>query len=313
MNKLSRSLPMKVLLAWFAGSAISVLAACPDTDSDALAWLDRMSHSLRQVSYEGVVTFSRGEDLQVMQVSHDVNAGLESEYLTQLTGQGARITRADHPLDCVHPGHRMLRMGEEMSRGNCGIAANYRLAVAAGERVAGRATVNIRVKPRDMYRYGYLMALDKETGLLLKTRTLARGGVTLEHFQFANLRIGKPSSVDEQQNLAYRAPHFAPQVTGHTLGQQWRVRWLPAGFARTDDATQDAGRRTFTDGLAVFSVFVESLARPVKPGEGVVRKGSTTSYTRGVRVGGQSALVTVVGEVPLNTARMVADSVAWSS
>ena len=41
-------------------------------------------------------------------------------------------------------------------------------------------------------------------------------------------------------------------------------------------------------------------------------QGSTTSYTRGMRLGNQPVLITVIGEVPVNTARMVADSVTRS-
>jgi sigma-E factor negative regulatory protein RseB len=41
----------------------------------------------------------------------------------------------------------------------------------------------------------------------------------------------------------------------------------------------------------------------------VARNGSTISYTRGMRLPGQPLLVTVLGEVPVNTARMVADSI----
>jgi sigma-E factor negative regulatory protein RseB len=68
-------------------------------------------------------------------------------------------------------------------------------------------------------------------------------------------------------------------------------------------------RRTYTDGLAVFSVFLEVLSEDIRPGEGVVRTGGTTSYTRGMHMSGRPVLVTVIGEVPLNTARMVADSI----
>ena len=47
----------------------------------------------------------------------------------------------------------------------------------------------------------------------------------------------------------------------------------------------------------------------MRAGEGVARSGGTTSYTRGMRLSGQPVLVTVIGEVPVNTARMVADSI----
>ena len=43
-----------------------------------------------------------------------------------------------------------------------------------------------------------------------------------------------------------------------------------------------------------------------------MRKGGTTSYIRGMQVDAKPMLVTVLGEVPVNTARMVADSVTWS-
>ena len=41
----------------------------------------------------------------------------------------------------------------------------------------------------------------------------------------------------------------------------------------------------------------------------MVRTGGTTSYTRGMHLAGRPVLLTVIGEVPLNTARMVADSI----
>ena len=45
------------------------------------------------------------------------------------------------------------------------------------------------------------------------------------------------------------------------------------------------------------------------PGEGAVQHGSTVSYTRGISMRGQKVLVTVLGEIPLTTARLVADAV----
>ena len=91
-------------------------ATCPGADQEALAWLDKMSRSLHEVSYHGVVTLQRGEDLQVMQVSHAVEGESTSEQLTKLTGQGAQVERTDHPLHCVHPGHRLLQIGASCRR-----------------------------------------------------------------------------------------------------------------------------------------------------------------------------------------------------
>lgn len=291
-------------------AAPATAANCADADQAALAWLDKMSRSLHQVTYHGVVTLQRGDDMQVMQVSHAVDEGASSEKLTQLTGQGAQVKRTDHPLHCVHPGHRLLQIGRELGAGNCGIAEHYRFAVDEGERIAGRKAVRIRIEPRDMYRFGYVMELDRETGLLLKTQTLGRGHKVLERFQFASLSYEAPPAAPADVDVIHRAQHPLPAPSG-SASVDWSVNWVPGGFTFTDGPAGAGGRRTYTDGLAVFSVFLEELGREIRPGEGVVRSGGTTSYTRGMELTGKPVLVTVIGEVPVNTARMVADSVGW--
>ena len=306
-------------------SPLGLAADCPGADAEAVKWLDKMARSVHEVSYHGVVTFQRGgDDMQVMQVSHSVNEGTTSESMTQLTGQGAKVVRAEHPLECLHPGHQLLRVGHDIKAGNCGVAEHYRFSVSDGDRVAGRKAVRIAVAPADMYRYGYVLELDKRTGLLLKTETIGRGEKVLEKFQFADLSYSGRNPESAEVDLVHEAAHPMPSKLtlaaagysgapeGRRLANGWGVSWLPRGFMATDSQPSNAGRKTFTDGLAVFSVFLEELDRGIRPGEGVVRQGSTTSYSRGMALSGQPVLVTVVGEVPVNTARMVADSVNWA-
>ena len=130
-----------------------VAADCKTMNPEAMEWLDKMSRSAREVSYQGVITLQRGDDMQVVQVSQHLREGYRKEVMTQLTGQGAQVQR-DHPLHCVHPGQEFLRFGEQMRLGDCGIAQQYRFSVTKGDRVAGRRSVQVRIEPRDMYRYG---------------------------------------------------------------------------------------------------------------------------------------------------------------
>lgn len=316
------------LLAALLCSPLAQAGGCPGADAEALKWLDKMARSVHEVSYHGVVTFQRGgDDMQVMQVSHSVADGTASESMTQLTGQGVKVVRVDHPLECVHPGHKLLQIGEDIKSGNCGVAEHYRFSVSDGERVAGRRAVRIMVAPTDMYRYGYVLELDQRTGLLLKTATIGRGNKVLEKFQFADLSYKGRNPEGAEVSLVHEASHPMPSKLSlgaaakvdepavgpgtRTLKHSWDVNWLPRGFTVTDSQPRNVGRKTFTDGLAVFSVFLEELDREIRPGEGVVNEGSTTSYSRGMALSGEPVLVTVVGEVPVNTARMVADSVSW--
>lgn len=291
-------------------------ATCAGAGDEALSWLQRMSRSSHEVDYHGVVTFQRGEDMQVMQVSHSVRGGTTSESITRLTGQGARVERTDHPLECVHPGHKILQLGMDLAAGNCGLAEFYRFAVSDGERIAGRRAVRITVQPRDMYRYGYVMDLDRETALLLKARTVGRGDRTLEKFQFASLTYGDAPADHQDVEVVHRAQHPQPASaesnTAALPRQEWGVHWLPRGFAATEARVAGEVRRTYTDGLAVFSIFLEELPTDIRPGEGIMRHGGTVSYTRGLQLADKPVLITVIGEVPVNTARMVADSVRWS-
>jgi sigma-E factor negative regulatory protein RseB len=309
----TRVLPLALLLLVFTAPALAALPACPN--AEALVWLERMSHSTHKLNYHGVVTIQRGEDMEVVQVAHSSVGGTTSESLTRLTGQGAQVLRKEHPLDCVHPGSKLLQLGDSLNHGNCGVAEYYRFKVSEGERVAGREAVRIKVEPRDVYRFGYVMELDKETGLLLKTKILGVGDKTLEKFQFANLTYGEAPEADAKIDVVHQAahPHPAHEPTGSVQQQQWQVGWLPDGFMATDSASGVSTRRTYTDGLAVFSIFLEALPREIRPGEGVVKRGGTTSYTRGLKLAGKPVLVTVIGEVPVNTARMVADSIAWNN
>jgi sigma-E factor negative regulatory protein RseB len=305
-------LDLVVLLSLFAAAGVTS-AACPEADPVALEWLDKMSRSMRQVSYQGVVTLQRGDEMQVMQVSHSVDHGSSSERLTVLTGQGAQVVRGSHPLNCIHPGDQLLRLGTLLQRDHCGIAGQYRLSVADGERVAGRHAIRIIIEPRDMYRFGYVIALDRETGLLLKSQTISHSRNALETIQFAHITYGTDVPIVGEVGVLHEAQHPHPQSpdVNSAVARVWSLRWLPRGFAATDSSLGILGRRTYTDGLAVFSVFLEDLDRQIHPGEGLVRKGSTTIYTRGMLIAGQPVLVTVIGEVPVNTARMVADSVDW--
>ena len=64
-----------------------------------------------------------------------------------------------------------------------------------------------------------------------------------------------------------------------------------------------------SDGLATASIFVEPLPAGAPPGEGAVIEGATLTYTRGVTGAEGRLLISVLGEIPVVTARMLADAV----
>lgn len=302
-------LPVLAVLVPVAGNVFA--ATCPEGDAAALEWLDKMAHSAREVDYQGVVTLQRGQEMKVVQVSHSVEDGSSREVLTELTGRGAQVQRAHHPLDCTHPGLQLLHASPVDD--SCGIAQQYRFEIAEGERVAGRKAITIRAKPRDLYRFGYVFSLDEATGLLLKVLTLNPAQRTLEVMQFAQLSYDAPVAGSAVADITHDALHrgLSKAQPDTALKRAWSLMWVPDGFTATEYSVGASRRKTYTDGLAAFSVFLETLDQDMPPGEGHVKQGGTTTYTRGMRLADSPVLVTVIGEVPLPTARMVADSVMW--
>lgn len=281
---------------------------CEPLDPEIHQLLEAMSSNAQRIDYAGVVTLQRGSDMQIVELSHRVVDGTADEELLRLTGQDVRVARSGHPTGCEHPGHELLRQAMASADSVCGLSRIYRFQLASGDRIAGRQALRLRVEPRDMYRFGYVFELDRDTALLLKSTTLAADQRVLEQFQFASLDMQSKSSPDTV--LEHRAAHPHPQEVGDLrTGPAWDIAWLPYGFTSTDSAPLESLRKTYTDGFASFSVFLEPLGSAMKPGEGVERQGSTVAYTRGVILERTPVLVTVLGEIPTNTARMVADSV----
>lgn len=314
-------------------------SACDDSSADALQLLERMSRAGAMVDHQGMATLQRDGDMRVLKIRRNSDGEATTDTLALLTGQSAQVVRSEHPQSCVHPGHTLLRL--QQGQGNvCGVAAHYRLAMESGDRVAGRTTQRIIAQPRDMYRYAHVLEVDEETAQLLKVTTLTADGRPLEQFQYASLALGKTSSAEHDAGAEgadadttpvdasnHAAAHPGSQAddaetatspdTSAAVPQtgsmqearsDWKPEWVPAGFIPTQ-ATANGTRQTYTDGMASFSVFLEPGSVGMQPGEGAVREGSTLAYTRGLRLAGSTVLVTVVGEVPVNTARIVADSV----
>lgn len=283
---------------------------CASLEPQVRTLLQAMSTNAQLVDYSGVVTLQRGGDMQIMSLSHRVENGRATEELSRLTGQDARVERSGHPTDCMHPGHQLLRANQEGATNVCELSHVYSFRVGPGERVAGRDALRLRVQPRDMYRFGYVFELDRDTALMLKSTTISADQRVLEQFQFASLTMQAGDSSAAAVEHAAKHPHpHVKEVSAQTNAPAWKPQWLPAGFQATDAALSTSGRKSYTDGFASFSVFVEPLGTVLKPGEGVERQGSTVAYTRGVVLRQRPILVTIVGEIPTNTARMVADSV----
>ncbi|MGB1091199.1 MAG: MucB/RseB C-terminal domain-containing protein, partial [Oceanobacter sp.] len=94
----------------------------------------------------------------------------------------------------------------------------------------------------------------------------------------------------------------------------WGPRWLPPGFSRVVHSmnaqmpTAMDRIQTYSDGISAFSLFLDRVKDKKMP-DMDQRWGATSAVVRHTGKRDDKMRVTVVGEIPMKTARSVAKSV----
>ncbi|MGI9289345.1 MAG: MucB/RseB C-terminal domain-containing protein [Pseudomonadales bacterium] len=291
--------------------------------------LKRMSHSVQEQSYDGVFVYKRGDEMGSVRVIHVVKDGKENERVIHLDGPARELVVGAHDIGCVHSGARLLRSPVAQPSNAAGhpydeehsseLSRYYAFKMAGNGRVAGRPVTKLNIKPRDGQRLGYHLYLDKQSDLLLKSAIVDSKRQVLESFQFTQIKIGDAVNEDdlrpESEDAKVREYHSLSEPHKSSSAEEeaaWQAGWIPDGFVMASDAQRKLGDANmdsmhYTDGLAMFSVFVE----PAKESTPVFeqRQGSTVVYSESKRDGSNWHTVTVVGEVPPSTAKDIAKGV----
>ncbi|WP_372998584.1 MucB/RseB C-terminal domain-containing protein [Marinobacter sp.] len=306
------------LVLAFAGPAPAV------ADDEASSWLERLGPALNMTSYRGVFVYARGDSVHSMQIAHRYNDGVVEERLVLQDGGSGEIVRKGMNVVCVLPERGRVKLDQVIPSGPFAEAFTsqlmpvnrwYRAEMKGEDRVAGYDVVSVALSARDPYRYSHRLWLEKSTGLLVKSHVRNADGEVLEHFQFTSLHIGEdiPDSEFEirtegrEISTTLDEPVHQESVVQRMNG--WQLGWRPDGFVPAAAPRSGKGQAVaFSDGLAAFSVFVEP-AGPVNMPTGASLIGATTVYMHQVKEGDNAFLVTVVGELPPQTARQVAESV----
>lgn len=270
--------------------------------------------------------------LATFRIVHMVIDGLERERIVHLNGPLREILRSgDEVAYLLTPGDALLDLegatpggayGRVFARRFENVAEHYDVLVGGRDRVVGRPATHLQVIPRDEDRLGYRLWLDDATGLLLRSELHDPSRTNLEMFQFTSLLVG--DAVDAKnlasttQGVLTRQLAIDTDDSAHAESP-WRAAWVPPGFELTSANThrpaenpRELSMLTFSDGLAAFSVFVEAMPE-TGAGHVVSRSGATVALTHMTASARGKHLVTVVGEVPVATARRIAASVDHKS
>lgn len=308
-----RAIPLLALL-------LSGWIAAPAQADEGQDWLKRLGRAGQQ-SYQGTFIYERNGSFSTHEIWHRVQNGQVHERLLQLDGSAQELVRIDGRIQCVSGS---LVAGVDNSPGASAhefdpqkLNAFYEIVVSGKSLVAGRKAVIVSLTPRDQYRYGFELHLDRETALPLKSLLINDKGQLLERFQFTQLKTTIPDARDLQPGSDCKpltpSSNQASAPTGQA--QAWHPQWLPPGFELTrSDVRKDPKTQVlvnslmYDDGLARFSLFLEPVTGDAAI-ESRVQLGPTVAVSRRMSTPQGDIVATVVGEIPMGTAERIILSV----
>jgi sigma-E factor negative regulatory protein RseB len=298
-------------------------AASAAGNEEAKSWLNRLSQSLKQLNFSTSFVVVKNNQAEPYHWLHGVSQDkLELEIIARLNGPRRDVLRKGGVVSYIEPEKEVYSIAATsltspipsiFSHNISDLEGSYRFISVGRSRVLGRVAQLIRIVAKDNHRFGYWLWLDQQSGLLLKTAVITRQGQMLEQIQFTHLDITN----DISENLVQLQETQLPAVIELTVDDKvatlfWQINWLPKGFKavksnrrRIHQNKKPVEFMLFSDGLVDISVYVNPSADKQRPAE-YASDGATLVFNRIIN----GLEVSVVGKIPLATAKKIADSIA---
>ncbi|HIO92349.1 MAG TPA: hypothetical protein EYG68_05810 [Leucothrix mucor] len=271
---------------------VGVLACLPLTvfaDNAAFDLLNKMTQSLHETSYKGVLVHVKNNEVITLKVSHTIENGEEIERVERLNKNGTPYSRkvTNYSLS------KLPEINNKMQ-------AVYSFDLGNIRKVASRPCQVVIARPKDRMRYLQKYCVDTESSLLLDYTIIDKSHKPIEQFMFTNVEIigGKKGSVAAKSRQLKQKTLAIADVTN----ANWSLKTTPKGFSLRQAPVMDKAQNgvetehyILTDGLSSVSIFISKKASNAK--ESGTRSGAlnvVTYYKNGFAI-------TLVGEVPVKT------------
>jgi len=274
-------------------------------------WLQQISDSTASQSYQGTFIYRCDAQLVAMRIIHAANDSSGHEKLISLNGPAHEVVQDGQSItSSLFRGKRAMGAGNNKTifgSFDKVLDAHYEIVEIGEDRIANRHTKVMEIRPKDQYRYGFLIWLDSETGIVLRSDMADETGQIIEQVMFidvemltdniANNYVGS----DSNQQVDNGETQTPPSAILNNKSQ-WHVSKMPAGFMLSErylrqgenDSLQQE-QLVFSDGLASVSVFIEPYRKI----------GAVNVYGKLI----ENHQITIVGDVPKATVEYIAGSV----
>ena len=312
-----------ILIALLWCSIATPVAA--SADDDVFQWLERMAAAMNQMNYQGTFVYMRDDNVESMRITHIIDDQGIHERLVSVSGvprevvrdaKGVRwISGEDHTVLANSAANR--KFFPELPLGDPEQAAeSYHFRFGDDERIAGHSTRRVDIVPKDQYRYGYSLWLERQSNLLLQWELTGTAGETLARLMFTDLKMGSEVDTSELRAIsssdASGPMDSAPVAQGRNVTSPRLVEpsSLPPGFRLSSSRLQKSQHdETFehliySDGIAAVSIYIEDAEPDSEMSLGLSKLGPTHVLTRELN----GELITVLGDVPAATVKLIGES-----
>jgi sigma-E factor negative regulatory protein RseB len=318
------SLSLRFLLLFLILAPACSIAG--DQTPPAQQLIRQMSEANHALNYEGVFIYRRQGKMDTMRIIHKVDENGVQERIVSLTGFAREVIRDKNSVTCILPDDesvmverssprqfKISQLPEQISK----VSEYYTFSIAGQDRVANRPAWVVDILPKDDYRFGYQLWIDLESKLLLKSELKNKDGTPLEQFFFAKLQIIEEIPDEwlkpEISGVGYTwHDNSSEDFPVHKGDVSWKVTWMPDGFVMSDrekksvdESQMPVEHLMYSDGLALVSVFVEKIDKPVNIVTGPSSMGGVNTFSTMI----DNYLITAIGEVPRDTVKLFAKSV----
>jgi len=313
------------MMKWLLVTAfISGVFSAPAMSATVQDWIQKMSNSSHRGNYQGTFVFWRDQKLESMSIAHGSKDGRIWVGLQSLNGEPRQLIHENGEVISIFPGKQLVSINEmtsnlpfhpDLPKDIKQLNKHYELSLQGQDRVANRDTQIIQVKPKDGFRYGFKYWLDKDTGLMLRCDVINQRKKVLEHMMFTEFEyMQSPPAMAFKQTAIPKTFKVIRQNESDSkkADNSWSVNQLPKGFMLTKNIIKPMRKKqnsvqqlVFSDGLASVSVFIDQNVTAPHRLDGHTKMGSINAF--GVMM--DKHQITAIGEVPMETVKLIAESI----
>lgn len=290
--------------------------------TNALQWLERLAHSTRSFNYEITYVASKvGYDAQPYLWRHAIlDSGDKIESLSLLNGPGFERILINDRLSVFEPGYSPYTVeatGIQSPLPNVLFESpqtlfdSYDVLLMGRERILGRMAQKLRIVSKDKSRYGYFLWIDEQTNLLLKFNMLDVNSRLLSQVQVTHINMGEQVKQVFANLQSAQLPPLSRVEPATETNFLWELSYIPSGMKiiqkklhRLTSTGQPSQYLMLSDGLVDVSVYVMNDTEILK--EELQLRNASRSF---VSLSNGRIQVIIIGDVPVETAQKIADSI----